>query len=218
MMRFMIVLLFAPFTVAAQQSLHLEVRDLGKPTQTDSGLVYKFIDKSSNIVYLTSKATDSALFDLINQYRTSHNVKALPHSERLDTLAHIVLLKNTTLPELTHYSKIPELSEYVDLLNAENLLRHTQYDLKVGARNLKNILKSWDQSLRHQKNLLETVGESDVGAVHVILKVSYYDNDYHFKLYAIYEIDNKLSKREYNQKLDDVNKFLLSRPIKFKKT
>lgn len=217
-MRLLIILLFTPFTVAGQQSLHLDVGDLGRITRLDSALVYEFIEKSPKVVYLTSKVTDSIFFNLINQYRISHNAKALPHSERLDTLARIVLLKNTSLPELTHYPKIPELSSIIDLLNVENLSKLGQFDLKVGARSLNFIISGWDQSPGHHRNLLESLGESDVGAAHVILKVEYYDNRYHYKLYAIYELDNKLSKREYNQKLDDVNKFLISRPIKFKKT
>lgn len=217
-MRLVTILLFTTFSVAAQESLHLEVRDLGKINSFDSALVYKFINKSSKVVYLTSKATDSVFFNLINQYRIGHNVNPLPNNSiRLDTLAHQVLLKNTAIPQLTHYSKLPEFS--ADLLNVENLNRMRIFDLNVRSKDLRFVIEYWDQSPSHQKNLLDVVGdfENDVAAAHLILKIDYCNNEYRYMLYAIYELDNQLSKREYNQKVDDVNKFLLNRSPKPKR-
>lgn len=195
----------------------LEVHDLKNLSQSESQYVKEYL-QNHQAVYLTSRLSDSVLFEYINQYRVDNSLKALPISIRLDTLARIVTLKNSDLPQLKHYKDIAELFPIYDLLNVENLqtvdLTTVDYT-RIGARlNYDWLLQVWRESPRHNVNMLKTLGGADVGAASVIIKVTRNNDVYKYSIFAAFELDNARSKRELNDKFDNVNRNLIK---KFKK-
>lgn len=202
---FLIVLLSE---IASAQILDISVGDLRIVNYSDKQVVKDYLNRGNRIVYLSSARTDSALFELINQYRGRSSLKQLRHSVRLDTLANMVARKNAEIGHMTHYNQFPELKGVCDLLNIENLiyffssqyLNRTSFSTDSTSTDLvdlKAILVGWINSPKHNRNMLY---DFDVGTAKVLLKITKSDGLYQIETFAVFENDHSYSKRELDEK------------------
>lgn len=199
-----IIFLLTSFSAFCQ---NLEVQDLKNLTADETATILQQL-KSNDQVLLFSKNADSQLLQLINNYRLSNSLLALTVSTRLDTLSKKVAIKNTTLPTITHFNKIPEIAK-LNLLNLENIFfvsLDTYDSSRIGKRiSYDFILQSWIDSPGHNKNLLKSF-PNEVAATKIVVKVTKQNKAINYTVYAVFEIDDKLSNQELMNKFKEANK------------
>jgi Cysteine-rich secretory protein family len=182
---------------------------------TDRGKVSLFFDNHpQGIILLSSENFNQKIFTEINKYRTSNQLHPLSYSIRLDTLGKKVLYWLHYYHVITHYSSIAEMRSTSDLLNAENVF-YAPSIYQTQILNANEIMQVWINSPKHNANLL--LKDVEVGSTGCLAKLAMENGTISIEAFCVFECDYTQSKRELTMKVDEVNKKLLKRPIKFQR-
>jgi hypothetical protein len=184
-------------------TLVLSCRCIQLPCQEHEKLIKNHLNTSPNAnVLLHAERFDSILFKSINRYRNANGLNVFQISERLDSLAWKVNFWNQHHSTLTHYSAIPEMKPYCDLLNGENIW-HTYVLNKAELISPAQIMNSWVKSPSHNQNLL--IPKLCCAAVSTLVKFSNDNGNPIVEIYSTFETDSEISKRQLTEQFDAAN-------------
>lgn len=203
-------------SICSYDTLIINSEDMNILSSSDQDKVIEFFHKhTSGVVLLSSQFCDSILFAKINAYRLTQGVPVLTYSERLDTLGKKVLYWLHHDDETRHYSSMPQMKEYRDLMNVENIAYIHSLGNETFRFDPDETLNHWINSPPHNRGLL---ADLHVGSVSSLAKLTMYKGKLIIEIFSVFECDHTVSKRELNAKYEDLNKNLIKRPIKFKRT
>lgn len=185
------------------------------PSSREMQVAVKFLREYPNeVILLSCNQCDSVLFAKVNSYRISMGLQSLKASVRLDTLGDKMLLYLHKYEDTKHYSSIKEMQPYADLMNIENISYSHSLGSPTFTYDIDAVLRGWIKSKRHNENLLS---ETEVGSISSMTKLSMIDNIMIIEVFTVFESDYAESKRENAKKVDEINKRLIKRPMKFQR-
>lgn len=186
------------------------------PSNEDEQTAHRFLKAHlGGVVFISSYRIDSVLFSKINQYRASNGLPALTYSERLDTLSKKILYWLHHNDETRHYSTMPQMEKYRDLMNVENIAYLHSLSNKDFKFDPHEVLEGWIKSPPHNKAML---ADLQIGSASSLAKLTMLNGELVVEIFSVFECDHIVSKRELTNKYDELNKKLIQRPIKFKKS